>query len=69
MDLSGKVYVMGRVEYGRFGLGEDVKEIIFLVLVVVLEWNFICKIVCGEVVSLVVLSKGDLYLWGFGSCF
>lgn len=59
---------MGRVEYGRFGLGDDVKETSILVQVIVLDGNFICKVVCGEVVSLVILNKGDLFLWGFGSC-
>lgn len=68
LDSSGKVYAMGRAEYGRLGLGEDAKETTSPVLVAALEWNPICKIACGEAVSLAVSSKGDLYSWGFGSC-
>lgn len=68
LDSSGKVYAMGRAEYGRLGLGGDAKETTSPVLVAALEWNPICKIACGEAVSLAVSSKGDLYSWGFGSC-
>lgn len=68
LDSSGKVYAMGRAEYGRLGLGEDAKETTSAVLVAALEWNPICKIACGEAVSLAVSNKGDLYSWGFGSC-
>lgn len=68
LDSSGKVYAMGRAEYGRLGSGEDAKETTSPVLVAALEWNPICKIACGEAVSLAVSNKGDLYSWGFGSC-
>lgn len=68
LDSSGKVYAIGRAEYGRLGLGEDAKETTSPVLVAALEWNPISKIACGEAVSLAVSSKGDLYSWGFGSC-
>lgn len=68
LNSSGKVYAMGRAEYGRLGLGEDAKETSTPVLVAALDSNPICKIACGESVSLAVSSKGDLYSWGFGSC-
>lgn len=68
LDASGKVYAMGRAEYGRLGLGENVKETSTPVQVTALDSNPIREIACGEAVSLAVSSKGDLYSWGFGSC-
>lgn len=68
LDSSGRVYAMGRSEYGRLGLGNDAKETSTPLQVTALESNPIHKIACGEAVSLAVSLKGDLYSWGFGSC-
>ena len=68
LDAAGKVYAMGRAEYGRLGLGEDAKETAMPVQVTALDSNRIQEIACGEAVSLAVSTKGDLYSWGFGSC-
>lgn len=68
LDAAGKVYAMGRAEYGRLGLGEDAKETSLPVLVTALESNPIQQIACGEAVSFAVSRNGDLYSWGFGSC-
>ena len=68
LDASGKVYAMGRAEYGRLGVGEDAKETSTPVPVIALDNSPISEIACGEAVSLAVSSKGDLYSWGFGSC-
>lgn len=68
LDAAGKVYAMGRAEYGRLGLGEDAKETSLPVLVTALESNPIQEIACGEAVSFAVSRNGDLYSWGFGSC-
>lgn len=68
LDAAGKVYAMGRAEYGRLGLGEDAKETSLPVLVTALESNPIQEIACGEAVSFAVSRSGDLYSWGFGSC-
>ena len=68
LDAAGKVYAMGRAEYGRLGLGEDAKETSLPVLVTALESNPIQEIACGEAVSFALSRNGDLYSWGFGSC-
>ncbi|XP_068689491.1 regulator of chromosome condensation-like [Montipora capricornis] len=68
LDEAGKVYTMGRAEYGRLGLGEDAKETSLPVKVTALESNPIQDIACGEAVSFAVSCNGDLYSWGFGSC-
>ena len=68
LDEAGKVYAMGRAEYGRLGLGEDAKETSLPVKVTALESNPIQDIACGEAVSFAVSCNGDLYSWGFGSC-
>lgn len=68
LDEAGKVYAMGRAEYGRLGLGEDAKETSLPVKITALESNPIQDIACGEAVSFAVSCNGDLYSWGFGSC-
>ena len=68
LDSAGKVYAMGRAEYGRLGLGDDAKETSTPVQVTALDGNPICKVACGEAVSLAISNKGDLFSWGFGSC-
>jgi len=68
LDASGKVYAMGRAEYGRLGIGDDAKETSIPVQVTALDSSHIHEVACGEAVSFAVSSKGDLYSWGFGSC-
>jgi len=68
LDSAGKVYAMGRAEYGRLGLGDDAKETSTPVQVTALDGYPIQMIACGEAVSLAVTNKGDLFSWGFGSC-
>lgn len=68
LDGAGKVYAMGRAEYGRLGIGENAEETSTPVEVTALGSSPIREIACGEAVSFAVSSKGDLFSWGFGSC-
>ena len=68
LDAQGKVYTIGRAEYGRLGVGEDSKETSTPVQVKSLQSEIIGKIACGEAVSFAVSHSGELYSWGFGSC-
>ncbi|KAK3718775.1 hypothetical protein QZH41_014048 [Actinostola sp. cb2023] len=65
---AGKVYSLGRADYGRLGTGKDAKESSTPLHVTSLDGQVISKIACGEVTSFAVSSKGDLYSWGMGNC-
>jgi regulator of chromosome condensation len=68
LDTKGKVYALGRAEYGRLGTGNDAKETTKPVQVASLDNEVISTIACGEVVSFAVSAQGDLYSFGMGSC-
>ncbi|XP_031558913.1 regulator of chromosome condensation-like [Actinia tenebrosa] len=68
LDTKGKVYALGRAEYGRLGIGKDAKETTSPVHIASLNNEIINKIACGEVVSFAVSDKGELYSFGMGSC-
>ncbi|KXJ29973.1 Regulator of chromosome condensation [Exaiptasia diaphana] len=68
LNNTGKVYSLGRADYGRLGIGEGVKESSKPVHVSSLDGEVISKIACGEVVSFAVSEKGDVYSWGMGNC-
>lgn len=67
LDETGQVFVLGRKEYGRLGLGEnceDAKE-----LTVVPTFNdFKCiDVAAGSAQSFAITDEGELYAWGMGS--
>jgi len=68
LNNSGKVYSLGRAEYGRLGIGEGAKESSTPVHVTSLDTEVIANIACGEVVSFAVSEQGDVYAWGMGNC-
>lgn len=68
LDTKGKVYALGRAEYGRLGTGNDAKETTSPVHIASLDNEIISKIACGEVVSFAITDKGELYSFGMGSC-
>lgn len=68
LDSQGKVYSIGRHEYGRLGLGQDAAEVSEPVQVASLNNENISMVACGEAVSFAISSKGDLFSWGLGSC-
>ena len=69
LDSRGKVYSVGRHEYGRLGLGANAKEAAKPMQVTSLDNENISMVACGEAVSFAISSKGDLFSWGLGSCY
>lgn len=67
LDDSGQVFVMGRKEYGRLGLGTNCSDAKQLTLVPSLS-SFKCvDVAAGSAQSFAVTESGQLYSWGMGS--
>ena len=64
MCLGGRVYVMGRSEYGRLGLGEDATD--KLLPTEVPDFGKVHSIATGSSCSFAVTDEGKLYSWGMG---
>lgn len=63
-----KCYAIGRRDYGRLGLGNNLKEdVIELKEIEVLNNKEIIDITCGEAQSFAISKNGHLYAWGMGS--
>ncbi|XP_072045282.1 regulator of chromosome condensation-like [Amphiura filiformis] len=69
LDTEGKVYSLGRVDYGRLGLGEQTKESNVPALITDLADKHVTSIGCGTSVSLACTKQGEAYAWGMGSSF
>uniref|UniRef100_A0A182VY01 RCC1-like domain-containing protein n=1 Tax=Anopheles minimus TaxID=112268 RepID=A0A182VY01_9DIPT len=68
LKTDHKVYAIGRKEYGRLGLGENVTDDAkTLQPVAVLGDKKVVSVCCGESTSFAVTDKGELYAWGMGS--
>lgn len=67
LDAAGKVYVMGRKEYGRLGLGFNCSDAEKLTLVPNLSSLKCIDVAAGSVQSFAVTESGDLYVWGMGT--
>ncbi|XP_033328633.2 regulator of chromosome condensation 1 [Megalopta genalis] len=65
LDDSGQVFVMGRKEYGRLGLGADCSDAMELTLVPSLK--SCVDVAAGSAQSFAVTDSGELYAWGMGS--
>uniref|UniRef100_A0A8C6SP51 Regulator of chromosome condensation 1 n=1 Tax=Neogobius melanostomus TaxID=47308 RepID=A0A8C6SP51_9GOBI len=65
LDSEGRVYSLGRAEYGRLGLGEGAEETSEPTLVTGME--AVCRVACGTTVSYAVTREGDVYSWGMGT--
>ncbi|XP_019622751.1 PREDICTED: regulator of chromosome condensation-like [Branchiostoma belcheri] len=66
LSQDGEVYVMGRGEYGRLGLGEDMdKEVTKPTQLTTL--SNICGVATGSAVSFAVSKNGEAYSWGMGT--
>lgn len=64
MDLEGKVYSLGWVEYGWLGFGEGVEEKSIFIFIFRLFVVFL--VVCGVFVGYVVIKDGCVFVWGMG---
>lgn len=68
LDKDGKVYALGRKEYGRLGLGEDVdEEKNEPTLVTKIAGDKCVTVNCGSSVSYAVTETGTVYGWGMGT--
>ena len=67
LDENGKVYVLGRKDYGRLGLGKNCEDAKELTLVSTLSNDECTDIACGSSVSFAVTKSGACYAWGMGS--
>ncbi|KAJ7985659.1 hypothetical protein DPEC_G00354350 [Dallia pectoralis] len=65
LDSNGKVYSLGRAEYGRLGLGQDAKEMSEPTPVEGVDGAQ--AVACGASVSFAVTKQGSVYAWGMGT--
>lgn len=69
LDAAGRVHAIGRVEYGRLGLGKqrqtDATEPIQVLGP--LEGRKCVEVSCGTTVSFAVTEDGECFSWGMGS--
>ncbi|XP_055545053.1 regulator of chromosome condensation [Wyeomyia smithii] len=64
---DNKVYVIGRKEYGRLGLGDVPADAKTLTLVDMLATKKVVDVSCGDCTSFAVTEGGEVYAWGMGS--
>ncbi|XP_014237356.1 regulator of chromosome condensation [Trichogramma pretiosum] len=67
LDDQGKVYVLGRKEYGRLGLGPVEEDATNLTIVPSLEQVKCIDVAVGSAQSFAVTEAGKLYAWGMGT--
>ncbi|XP_011302739.1 regulator of chromosome condensation [Fopius arisanus] len=67
LDENGHVFVLGRKEYGRLGLGPDATDVSQLTRVEKLQNERVIDIAAGSAQSFAVTDSGQLYAWGMGS--
>ncbi|RUS71973.1 hypothetical protein EGW08_020266 [Elysia chlorotica] len=67
LDSNGKVFTLGREDYGRLGLGKNCGEKQLPTLVPALKDMTCTAIGAGGCCSFAVMSDGSLYSWGMGS--
>ena len=58
LDADGKVYCIGRREYGRLGLGEDSTDVMIPTLIPALKDEKCVEVAAGEAVSFAVTESG-----------
>lgn len=65
MCIEGKVYVSGRKEYGRLGLGKECDDV--TTPVPIPNFSNIVSIACGSTCSFALRANGGVYSWGMGT--
>lgn len=68
LDESGQVYVLGRKEYGRLGLGPNGSDATKLTPVPLLNSIKCIHVAAGAAQSFAATELGELYAWGMGTC-
>ncbi|KAI8121407.1 Regulator of chromosome condensation [Lucilia cuprina] len=64
---DGSVFVIGRKDYGRLGLGSVPEDVTDLQPIAALKGKKIVSVSCGEAQSFALTDDGKLYSWGMGS--
>ena len=67
LDKNGHVYVVGRGDLGRLGIGYEPKDPEFISEPKKLELDNIVKIAAGTCVSFAINNTGKLFAWGAGT--
>ncbi|EZA50174.1 Regulator of chromosome condensation [Ooceraea biroi] len=67
LDSEGQVFVMGRKEYGRLGLGANCSDAEELTLVPAISSIKYIDVGTGSRESFAVTETGELYAWGMGT--
>ncbi len=69
LDAKGRVHALGRVDYGRLGLGKNQKSDAIEPTRVLgaLATRKCVDVSCGTTVSFAVTSDGECYSWGMGT--
>jgi regulator of chromosome condensation len=67
LDQEGKVYSLGRHDYGVLGLGENVNSEVHTPTLVEGIVDPSVEIGCGTAVSYAVTKNGDAFSWGMGT--
>ncbi|CAB4067580.1 RCC1 [Lepeophtheirus salmonis] len=67
LDHKGKVYALGRNDYGRLGLGKSSKDAAIPTLISGLADKNIVDVSCGTTVSFAVTESGECFSWGMGT--
>uniref|UniRef100_H3BDI2 Regulator of chromosome condensation 1 n=1 Tax=Latimeria chalumnae TaxID=7897 RepID=H3BDI2_LATCH len=65
LDSEGKVYSLGRAEYGRLGLGQGAEE--KSEPTVIQGLSDVISVACGASVSYAVTKEGHAFAWGMGT--
>ncbi|KAK7501483.1 hypothetical protein BaRGS_00007287, partial [Batillaria attramentaria] len=67
LDSNGKVYTLGRADYGRLGHGEGCKEKDEPTLVEALKSEKCVDVGAGGCVSFAITNSGKIFSWGMGT--
>ena len=67
LENSGRVFALGRSEYGRLGLGETDSTAEAVVPTVISSLANCVEVACGTAVSYAVTEEGQCFSWGMGT--